>query len=207
MNDDVVRLEAVSKSFAGRTVFEGVDFAVKRGEVVAVAGANGSGKTTLGRIVLGLERACAGQVWRAPGLTRAAVFQEDRLCMHMSAVDNVRLVMSRRRGRAAAVHLRAVGIVDEDLHRPVHELSGGQRRRVAIARALAAAAQLVVLDEPFTGIDVASQPALVEVLREGLGGSSVVLISHEPTVLALATRTLRLDPPKAPRNAQTTSYR
>lgn len=185
-----VALDAVAKRFGDREVFADLDLTLSAGEVLGVTGANGSGKTTLGRLLLGLEAPDAGAVWRAPGLRCAAVFQEDRLCMHLSAVANVRLVVGRHRG--AEEELRAVGVAEDDLHRPVRELSGGQRRRVAIARALAVGADFIVFDEPLTGIDVDSQARLIEHIRERLGNAAALVITHEPAALALATRSLTL---------------
>ena len=188
----VVALENVAKHFGEREVFAGFSVALARGEVLGVTGPNGSGKTTLARLLLGLEAADAGVARRADGTRCAAVFQEDRLCMHLSAVANVRLVVGRHSGVRVEEELRGVGIAEGDLHRPVRELSGGQRRRVAIARALAARADFVVLDEPLTGIDIDSQAELIEHIRERLGDAAAVVISHEPAALALATRSLTL---------------
>lgn len=186
----IVALENVAKRFGEREVFSGFSVALAPGDVLGVTGPNGSGKTTLARLLLGLETADAGVARRADGARFAAVFQEDRLCMHLSAVANVRLVVGRHRG--AEEELRAVGVAEDDLHRPVRELSGGQRRRVAIARALAVGADFVVLDEPLTGIDVDSQARLIEHIRERLGNAAALVITHEPAALALATRSLTL---------------
>jgi NitT/TauT family transport system ATP-binding protein len=186
----IVALENVAKRFGEREVFSGFSVALAPGDVLGVTGPNGSGKTTLARLLLGLETADAGVARRVDGARCAAVFQEDRLCMHLSAVANVRLVVGRHRG--AEEELRAVGVAEDDLHRPVRELSGGQRRRVAIARALAVGADFVVLDEPLTGIDVDSQARLIEHIRERLGNAAALVITHEPAALALATRSLTL---------------
>jgi len=186
----IVALENVAKRFGEREVFSGFSVALAPGDVLGVTGPNGSGKTTLARLLLGLETADAGVARRVDSARCAAVFQEDRLCMHLSTVANVRLVVGRHRG--AEEELRAVGVAEDDLHRPVRELSGGQRRRVAIARALAVGADFVVLDEPLTGIDVDSQARLIEHIRERLGNAAALVITHEPAALALATRSLTL---------------
>ncbi len=188
-----VRLEAVSKRYREVSVFDGLDLEVHPGEVWAVTGANGSGKTTLARLLLGLERPDAGSVWWPTGLTRAAVFQENRLCPHLSAVANVRLVLPRLRRPAAEGELRALGLHGADLTRPVSQLSGGQQRRVALARALAARADMVVLDEPLTGVDEESLPAVLAHLRVRLAGTMAVLITHSNAeARALASRSLHL---------------
>ncbi len=186
----VVALESVTKSFGEREVFSGFSLELAPGEVLGVTGPNGSGKTTLARLLLGLETADAGVAWRSDGMRCAAVFQEDRLCMHLSAVANVRLVVGRHGDPEE--ELRAVGIAEDDLQRPVRELSGGQRRRVAIARALAVGADFIVFDEPLTGIDVDSQTGLIEHIRARLGDAAAMVITHEPAALALTTRSLTL---------------
>ena len=173
----MIGLRGVTKVFGEQVVLDGLDLALEPGRVTALTGPNGSGKTTIGRLLLGLERPDAGEVVGVAGLRRAAVFQEDRLCEALTAVRNVQVVTGR--DPRAGDLLRRLGLVDEDLAKPVGELSGGQRRRVAIARALAVDAELVVLDEPFTGLDVAGKPQVAAVVGELCAGRTVLLITHD----------------------------
>jgi len=176
----VIALRAVTKRFGAQVVLDRFDLDLADGAVTAVMGPNGSGKTTLGRLLLGLEVADAGTITGLDGRRRAAVFQEDRLCEQLSAVRNVRLVLDRATRRSAVVEeLRRVGLTEESLVKPVRELSGGQRRRVAIVRALMAPAELVVLDEPFTGLDTDSRPTVMAHVRERCEGRTTVLITHD----------------------------
>jgi NitT/TauT family transport system ATP-binding protein len=102
------------------------------------------------------------------------------LCEQLTAVDNVRLVLGRAAGRSAVVAgLGRVGLTGEELRKPVHELSGGQRRRVAIVRALAGEADLVVLDEPFTGLDTEAKTHVLGYASERCDGRTVLLITHD----------------------------
>ena len=96
-------------------------------------------------------------------------------------MGNVRLVLPRGFSRAAvADELRAVGLSDETLRKPVRSLSGGQRRRVALVRGVLAPSELVVLDEPFTGLDAGAKEASLSWVRARLAGRTALLITHDP---------------------------
>jgi NitT/TauT family transport system ATP-binding protein len=92
----MIALDGITKSYGEKRVLSGVTLVVPAGEVTALTGRSGSGKTTLARILLGLERPDGGRVECPRSIRRAAVFQEDRLIEHMSALDNLRLVGCRR---------------------------------------------------------------------------------------------------------------
>jgi len=194
-----VTLNAVTKRYGDHLVLDGLGLAFEQGTVTALTGPNGVGKTTVGRLLLGLESPDAGSVTGVQGLRRSAVFQEDRLCAHLDAVANVRLVLDRERRSGPTARLVAekelalVGLEGDDTSKPVRELSGGQRRRVAIARAMAARSDLVVLDEPFTGLDADTKPAVMAYVRERIAGCIAVLITHDPSeVEFFAARIVRL---------------
>lgn len=177
----MITLSSVSKSFGSLVVLRDLSLTLPPGSVTAVLGANGSGKTTLGRLLLGLETPTAGTISGLTALRRSAVFQEDRLCEHLTAVGNVRLVLPRSFARAAvADELRAVGLSDETLRKPVRSLSGGQRRRVSLVRGVLAPSSLVVLDEPFTGLDATAKASSLAWVRERLVGRTTLLVTHDP---------------------------
>jgi NitT/TauT family transport system ATP-binding protein len=176
----VIAARGLTRRYGEQTVLDGLDLDLPDGAVTAVMGPNGSGKTTLGRLLLGLERPDAGTITGLGGLRRAAVFQEDRLCEQLTAVDNVRLVLDRRIRREVVVdELHRVGLDPGSLAKPVRELSGGQRRRVAIVRALLPAAGLVVLDEPFTGLDTEARGTVLAYVQERCAGRTTLLITHD----------------------------
>lgn len=181
MTASPIILQGVTKRYGDHSVLSGVALTLKPDSVTALTGPNGVGKTTLARLLLGLEAPDSGTIDGVAGLRRAAVFQEDRLCAHLNAVANVRLVLDRGHRASAEQELALVGLGSDDVSKPVSELSGGQRRRVAIARAMAVRAPLVVLDEPFTGLDAETKPAVMEYVRERLVGRTALLITHDPT--------------------------
>jgi zinc transport system ATP-binding protein len=197
----VVELRNVSFAYhGGPLVLESVDFAVGAGEFVAIAGPNGGGKTTLLRVLLGLEHSTGGNASLfgepAAGCSRrqAIAYLAQRAQAGGEAPMTVREVVSA--GRLAAGPLLGPlrradrTIVDEAIERvglsgsagcPLRTLSGGMQQRAFIAKALAAKPELLVLDEPTTGVDAASQESLAELLAELHGelGVTILYVSHE----------------------------
>lgn len=178
----MITLRGVTRRFGDEVALDRLDLDLVEGAVTVLMGPNGSGKTTLGRLLLGLTVPDSGVLTGLDGRRRAAVFQEDRLCDQLGAVGNVRLVLDRATRRSDVVaELREVGLDGESLVKPVRELSGGQRRRVAIVRALMAEADLLVLDEPFKGLDAEAKTVLMSYVRERCAGRTTLLITHDPT--------------------------
>jgi NitT/TauT family transport system ATP-binding protein len=190
----MIELIDIEKSYGGKRVLDKVSLQIPPGGVTALTGRSGSGKTTLSRILLGLESADGGRVLVAAGLKKAAVFQEDRLIEHLSAIENLRLV-----GAApddAKKHLEALGLGADAFSR-ADSLSGGMRRRLALARAMIAGADLIVLDEPLTGLDGETKRLAADYVGRHRGAAAVLLISHDPEDLELlgAARIFSLDRP------------
>jgi NitT/TauT family transport system ATP-binding protein len=176
----VITLRGITHRFGDELVLDGVDLELDEGHVTALTGPNGSGKTTLARFLLGLATPDAGEINGTEGRRLAAVFQEDRLCEHLSAVRNIALVLHRSTLLSVVVdELRRIGLDDESLTKPVRDLSGGQRRRVAIVRALLADADLIVLDEPFKGLDPDGKVQVMTWVRERCAGVTTLLITHD----------------------------
>ena len=162
-----IELVNVSKAFGETQVLRGLSERFAQGEAVCVMGRSGLGKTTLARIVMGLEKPDAGAVRGAKGKRFAAAFQEDRLVERLSAQGNLRFACGAALDEPRmAEAFAAVGLTPQDVEKPVGELSGGQRRRVALLRALLAPADVVVLDEPFKGLDEAARQAAASPARE-----------------------------------------
>ncbi|HEX6706586.1 MAG TPA: amino acid ABC transporter ATP-binding protein [Albitalea sp.] len=196
----VVRIEGLRKRFGANEVLQGIDLAVRPGEVVAIIGKSGSGKSTLLRCINGLETfdegrlSVAGQPLlhgNAPAMRSlrqrvGMVFQSFNLFPHLSVGRNVMLAptLVRKRSASEAAErarqlLERVGLADKFDARP-DQLSGGQQQRVAIARALAMEPEVLLCDEITSALD----PELVgEVLRvvESLAedGMTLLMVTHE----------------------------
>ena len=198
MTAPVLLLRSVSAGYDGRIALSDVDLRVDAGEVVAVLGANGSGKSTLVRTVLGLLPLAGGELelFGVPAAEFRARTRIGYVPQRGGATTGVpatvrevvatgRLALTglrRARGvdrRAVDDALATVGLLDR-ARDSVATLSGGQQQRVLIARALTCDPDLLVLDEPTAGVDVASQQALADTLRTLVGrGTTVVLVAHE----------------------------
>ena len=198
MSGPVVALTDATVAYDGSVAISGVDLHVEAGEVVAVLGANGSGKSTLVRAVVGLQPLAEGRL-ELFGTPRARFRDWTRLgyvpqrtgaatgvpATVREVVSTGRLARSRLRRstsadrRAVDDALATVGLA-ERARSSVATLSGGQQQRVLIARALTCDPELLVLDEPTAGVDVASQQALADTLRTLIArGTTVVLVAHE----------------------------
>ena len=176
MEDIVIR--SLSKAFDGKPALQGFSATLPAGQVSCIMAPSGGGKTTLLRILLGLEAADSGEICGLAGLRLSAVFQEDRLLENLSPVANIRLVNPRRpRGEvlAALAAVRLSGCADQ----PARELSGGMRRRVAILRALLAEWDVLLLDEPFKGLDGAARDRTAQYLLRHRNGAAVLCVTHD----------------------------
>ncbi len=217
-DDYIIRAEAVVKSYeTGATVVQalrGVDFAVGRGEMVAVMGPSGCGKTTLLNCLSGLDNVDAGQIWiegtdlgklgdRERTEYRARrmgfIFQVYNLLPVLSAVENVELplLVSGVRPKDARTRsldaLRMVGLEEWARHRPA-ELSGGQRQRVTVARALVNEPAIVWGDEPTGALDSKTAAEIIDLLRDlnQRVAMTLVLVTHDPGVGAQCDRIVRM---------------
>lgn len=184
-------IRGLAKSFGGKALFEHLDLTVDGPAVLWAP--SGWGKTTLLRILMGLEKPDAGQV---DGVGRVgAVFQEDRLCLHLDAVQNVALAVPDGAARAAEIarDFARLGMDAEALALPAARLSGGQKRRTALLRALWAPADTLLLDEPFTGLDPEAMQRAAALLRERTGPRPALLATHDREAIeALGWRVLSL---------------
>ena len=207
----VIGIEDGGVVLGGRPVLRGIDLTVRRGEVVAVLGANGSGKSTLVRSLLGLAPLRRGRVtlygtplkefrdWSRIGfvpqrVTATAGVPASVWEVVASGRVGRRLpLLPMRRADKEAVRgaLDAVGLGDRSKD-GCATLSGGQQQRVLIARALAGEPDLLLLDEPTAGVDVANQEVFADILRRLVErGTTIVLVAHEMGPLEpLITRTV-----------------
>ena len=173
-----MKIQHLCKSFDGKVVLDHVSLTLESGGTACLMAPSGRGKTTLLRCIAGLETPDSGQITDLPERI-AYVFQEDRLCDGFSAVDNIRLVTGKALGEGEIRrHLEELGLAGS-LDQPVRELSGGMRYRAAMGRAFAAPSELLILDEPFRGLDEALKRRIIDRMWEAeTQGKTVLLITH-----------------------------
>ena len=195
----VAEITGAAVALGGRPIVRDVDVSVRSGEVVALLGANGSGKSTLVKAMVGLHPLSAGSIrlfgqeltgfrdWHRLGYVpqRSTIAQGvPSTVVEVVAAGRLSrrrpLVPARREDRVAiAGALEAVGLEDR-AHHQVSTLSGGQQQRVLMARTLAGQPELLVLDEPNAGVDLASQRAIAQTLATLAGaGATIVVVLHE----------------------------
>jgi ABC-type Fe3+/spermidine/putrescine transport system ATPase subunit len=196
----VLAVEGLRLSRGGRTLFDGLELALRRGERLSLCGPSGCGKTTLLRTIAGLERPDAGRIWcrgllatdgarlTLPPWRRGLqmVFQDLGLWPMRSVRQNV-LDAARAAGRsdaaaAADAHLARLGLTALAARKP-GSLSGGEARRLALARALVALPHALLLDEPFASLDPDARREGFALLDEVLArtDAAVLLVTHDPS--------------------------
>jgi zinc/manganese transport system ATP-binding protein len=200
--EPVASLRGVTVDFAGRAALRHIDLDVLPGHLTVLAGPNGAGKTTLLEVLAGTRPPTAGTraVSRTVALVPQRTTETDRL--PVTVRDVVTVGVWGRLGRWRRLDARARTAIDEALDRlqirglarlPFATLSGGQRQRTLLAQGLARGADLLLLDEPTTGLDTDSAERIRLIMRaESERGVAVVCVSHDPLVLAAADHTVRL---------------
>ncbi len=193
-----LRCDQISASYGRGDVLSGVDLVVPDGTLTAILGASGSGKTTLLRVIMGFIAQQHGTVTVGGAVVAQAggvhlppekrsigyVAQEGALYPHLTVAENVSFGLPRRerKGSARALEvLELVGLAARYAERRPHELSGGEQRRVALARALAPRPPVVLLDEPFSGLDAALRAETRAAVMHALTaqGTTAVLVTHD----------------------------
>lgn len=175
----MIQLDKVSFSYPDKPVLQDFSLTVDHGETVCLSGPSGCGKTTVLRLIAGLETPTAGTVNVAGKVT--VVFQEDRLLPWLTARDNILLVAPD----ADADELLVMIGLDGEGDTPVGSLSGGMQRRVAIARAVAAQGDVLLLDEPFNGLDDEAALRAATLILSVYADKTIVMVSHHERDAAL----------------------
>ena len=214
MSQTIIQAKGIEKSFGQLKVLKGIDFSVKKKEVVSIMGASGAGKSTLLQILGTLMRPDAGtleidgsSVDNLSGNELSAfrnrkigfVFQQHHLLPEFTALENVMIpafIAGRPEKEAkqkALELLDVMGLSDRITHKP-SELSGGEQQRVAVARALINDPAIIFADEPSGNLDTKTKQELHQLfftLRDKLG-QTIVIVTHDPELAAMCDRCLTM---------------
>lgn len=184
----MIRFESVTKKFSGHTLFENLSLDINLNKITAIAGPSGSGKTTIIRLIAGLDKDYTGAITSVPERI-SFMFQEDRLLPWKDVKGNIEFVlkgiMSENAMDSAVKHIiEAVQLSGHEDKLP-SSLSGGMKRRVALARALCYPADLLILDEPFNGLDEKLKADMTGLLYNLIvrTNKSAVIVTHDTDII------------------------
>lgn len=179
---DIV-LHCVDKSFGAQSVLRRFSYRFRAGSITCIEGASGCGKTTLLSLIAGLQKPDSGSITGVPERI-AFVFQEDRLCEDFTVFGNLRFVCGRAMQKSETEnHLRALSL-SEYADKPIRKYSGGMKRRVSIAQAVCYSADLLLLDEPFKGLDPALKEKTMDYILRHSKGKTVICVTHDSSEAA-----------------------
>ncbi len=176
-----ISIHNIQKAFGSKQVLTGVDYVLEDDSIYCLMGPSGMGKTTLLRILMDLEDPDGGSIQGLEKNDIAVMFQENRLLEWMDAVDNVAVMRKGIRDKKLKqeIEKNLQRILPADcLHQPVSQLSGGMKRRVALARAMNYPSKLIILDEPFTGLDRATKNDVVDYVLQMRGDRILLVATH-----------------------------
>lgn len=187
---ELVHLDRVTCAYGSTPVLVNIDLGLDSAQFTGIVGPSGSGKTTLLRVLLGTVRPIAGSVRRRPGLRVGYVPQVEAVNWNFPVTVAECVLMARTRGRilpwrSRAEHAEVCDVLDRlgigDLaRRHIRDLSGGQQQRVFIARALLGQPQLLLMDEPTSGVDVRTRHDILHLLGDlHAGGLAIVITTHD----------------------------
>ena len=186
----MISVSDITVCFAEKTVLDGFSLAVPEQGITALSGPSGCGKPTLLRVVAGLQKPQAGTA-SLPGPV-SLLFQEDRLLPWRTVGQHITDVLPKARRGEVGRWLELVELAGEQARYPA-QLSGGMGRRLALARCLACGGALLLLDEPFAGVDAQRAGRILARIRAL--GTPVLLTSHQEAVLSRCDRVLALEGP------------
>ena len=172
-------IKDLSKSYKKNIVFNNLNLKIKENKTTCIMGASGVGKTTLLRILLGLVKSDSGSIEGLEGKKITAVFQENRLVENINSIKNIQLVCEKSLSIKRISHeLDQVGLKGFEMH-PINQLSGGMKRRVAIVRGLIGDFDIVIMDEPFKGLDIELKDKVIEYVKDKTKNKTVIIVTHD----------------------------
>lgn len=176
-----IRIDHISKSYKDKIVFDDFSMDLPAHGIVGLSGPSGCGKTTFLHILAGLIAYDSGSITGISGKRTGVVFQEDRLLPWLTAAENLDLVIKNQ--ATTTKWLEEIQLSDHSDYYP-SEMSGGMKRRISLARALAFDCDLLLLDEPFQGLDDVLKDNMQKLVLREAQSKPVLLVSHDSSELS-----------------------
>lgn len=175
----MIEIKNLTISFQENEILHQFCIKIPEGSTVAIMGDSGIGKSTLLKIMMGLLVPDSGELIGLSDKKISVVFQEDRLCEYLSAIKNVMMVLDGTQKREIAREHLTQLIAQEDIHKQVLNLSGGMKRRVSVARAFAYPSDLILMDEPLTGLDTTNKQKTVDYMLKYKKNRTMIFVTHD----------------------------
>lgn len=170
----------VSKSFNGKKVLDRFSASLEYGKTLCIMGESGSGKTTLINILAGITDKDSGVISGISDKKISMVFQEDRLVENLTVYRNIRIASGKSITKESVENeLEKIGLDKKTAFQKISLLSGGMKRRIAILRAVMAEYDILLLDEPFKGLDDVNKSAVIKYVKEKSAGKTIIMITHD----------------------------
>jgi len=172
-------IEKLCKSYGDNHILNSIGFEFEAGKISCLMGESGIGKTTLLKILMGLEKKDSGHVSGIDENTKiSAVFQEERLCDNLTSLGNILMVCDKNISRDVIKKHLSLVLLENAALKKVSLLSGGMRQRVAIVRAMIVSSDIVLMDEPFKGLDEETKKAVIAYVKDNQRGRTVLIVTH-----------------------------
>lgn len=168
----------LNKRYKDKVVLNNLDISFKDKYASFIIGRSGSGKTTLARILMNLEKLDSGQIIGVKNKSISAVLQDDSLCENLSVLLNIKLVCKNISDKEIEKSLEEVDL-KSCLNKRIRQLSGGMKRRVAIIRALLYNFDLIIMDEPFKGLDTKTKKKVMDFTIRKIENKTAIIITHD----------------------------
>ena len=181
----MIEVKELSVTLGEKRIFDRFSVQIPDEGVVLISGESGIGKTTLLRVICGLQKPDSGTIHGLHNRKISVVFQEPRLLEHLTALENVALVSDIQKAEPI---LNALNM-QQELHLKASSLSGGQKQRVSLARAFAYSDDIVLLDEPFTGLDEQNKQKAAELIRSA---RLAIVVTHDASDAVLLQSDIKI---------------